>query len=56
MATMNCSHGSSGDDSLAGAVYVNCQLEEGGGGWPLDNAIIDVPIGFQLQLLSSEET
>jgi hypothetical protein len=58
MAMMDHSHGSINDDSLARAMSANGESEEPeeGGGLPPDNAIIAVPIGFQLPLFSSEET
>jgi hypothetical protein len=62
MEIMDLSHGSSDDDSVAGSMSANGELEEleEGGGLTPDNAIIAVPIGFQFQfqlkLLSSEET
>jgi hypothetical protein len=49
------SHWPSDDDSLAGVVSANGEIEEEGG-IPSDNAIVNVHIGFQLPLLTSKET
>jgi hypothetical protein len=54
-STITRSHGSSEDDSSAGDISANGELEEGGG-LPPDNAIITVPIGCHLPLFSSIET